>query len=58
MNSKCLLLGYAAALIAASGARAADAVVVAEPEPVASDRCWAQCSPHLISVKTCSVRSE
>ncbi len=34
MNIKSLLLGSAAALVAASGARAADAVVVAEPEPV------------------------
>jgi Porin subfamily len=34
MNIKGLLLGSAAALIAVSGARAADAVVVAEPEPV------------------------
>ncbi|MGT2468092.1 porin [Mesorhizobium atlanticum] len=33
MNIKSLLLGSAAALIAASGARAADAVTVAEPEP-------------------------
>ncbi|GLR45655.1 porin [Mesorhizobium amorphae] len=33
MNIKSLLLGPAAALIAVSGARAADAVVVAEPEP-------------------------
>jgi hypothetical protein len=33
MNIKSLLLGSAAALIAVSGARAADAVVVAEPEP-------------------------
>ncbi|PSH66033.1 MULTISPECIES: porin [Phyllobacterium] len=34
MNIKSLLLGSTAALIAVSGARAADAVVVAEPEPV------------------------
>ncbi len=34
MNIKSLLLGSAAALAAVSGARAADAVVVAEPEPV------------------------
>ncbi|AMY02082.1 porin [Mesorhizobium ciceri] len=33
MNIKSLLFGSAAALIAVSGARAADAVVVAEPEP-------------------------
>ncbi|WP_095091052.1 porin [Mesorhizobium sophorae] len=33
MNIKSLLLSSAAALIAVSGARAADAVVVAEPEP-------------------------
>ncbi len=33
MNIKSLLLGSAAALFAVSGARAADAVVVAEPEP-------------------------
>ncbi|WP_095090594.1 porin [Mesorhizobium sophorae] len=33
MNIKSLLLGSAATLIAVSGARAADAVVVAEPEP-------------------------
>ncbi|QKC86154.1 porin [Mesorhizobium sp. NZP2077] len=33
MNIKSLLLGSAAALIAVTGARAADAVVVAEPEP-------------------------
>jgi len=33
MNIKSLLLGSAAAMIAVSGARAADAVVVAEPEP-------------------------
>ena len=33
MNVKSLLLSSAAALIAVSGARAADAVVVAEPEP-------------------------
>ena len=33
MNIKSLLLGSAAALAAVSGARAADAVVVAEPEP-------------------------
>ena len=34
MNIKSLLLGSAAALLAVSGARAADAVVMAEPEPV------------------------
>ena len=34
MNIKSLLLGSAAALVAVSGARAADATVVAEPEPV------------------------
>jgi opacity protein-like surface antigen len=34
MNFKTLLLGFAAALAAASGASAADAVVVAEPEPM------------------------
>lgn len=34
MTIKSLLLGSAAALLAVSGARAADAVVVAEPEPV------------------------
>ncbi len=34
MNIKSLLLGSAAALVAVSGAHAADAVVVAEPEPV------------------------
>lgn len=34
MNIKTLLLGSAAALVAVSGARAADAVVVAEPEAV------------------------
>jgi hypothetical protein len=34
MNIKSLLLGSAAALIAVSGARAADAVVAPEPEPV------------------------
>lgn len=34
MNVKSLLLGSAAALLAVSGARAADAVVVAEPEPM------------------------
>ncbi|MER8780895.1 porin [Mesorhizobium sp. M0902] len=33
MNIKSLLLGSAAAFVAVSGARAADAVVVAEPEP-------------------------
>ncbi|MGF7006389.1 porin [Aminobacter sp. BE322] len=33
MNIKSLLLGSAAALVAVSGARAADAVVVADPEP-------------------------
>jgi hypothetical protein len=34
MNIKGLLLGSAAALVAVSGARAADAVVIAEPEPM------------------------
>jgi hypothetical protein len=34
VNIKSLLLGSAAALVAVTGARAADAVVVAEPEPV------------------------
>lgn len=34
MNIKSLLLGSAAGLVAVTGARAADAVVVAEPEPV------------------------
>jgi hypothetical protein len=34
MNIKSLLLGSAAALAAVSGARGADAVVIAEPEPV------------------------
>jgi len=34
MNIKSLLLGSAAALLAVSGARAADAPIVAEPEPV------------------------
>ncbi len=34
MNIKSLLLGSAAALVAVSGARAADAVVMAEPEPM------------------------
>ncbi|CAN7659567.1 porin [Aminobacter sp. LjRoot7] len=34
MNIKSVLLGSAAALLAVSGARAADAVVVAEPEPM------------------------
>lgn len=34
MNLKSLLLGSAAGLVAVTGARAADAVVVAEPEPV------------------------
>jgi len=34
MNIKSLLLGSAAALVAVSGARAADAVVIAEPEPM------------------------
>jgi hypothetical protein len=34
MNIKSILLGSAAALVAVSGARAADAVVIAEPEPV------------------------
>jgi hypothetical protein len=38
MNIKSLLLGSAAALIAVSGARAADAVVVAEPEPAEYDK--------------------
>ncbi|MCV0397658.1 MAG: porin [Rhizobiaceae bacterium] len=34
MNIKSLILGSAAALVAVSGARAADAVIMAEPEPV------------------------
>jgi hypothetical protein len=34
MNIKSLLLGSAAALVAVSGARAADAVIAVEPEPV------------------------
>ena len=34
MNIKSLLLGSAAAVVAVSGARAADAIVIAEPEPV------------------------
>ena len=34
MNIKSILFGSAAALVAVSGARAADAVVVAEPEPM------------------------
>ncbi|KAA0971040.1 porin [Aureimonas fodinaquatilis] len=34
MNIKSLLLGSAAALVAVSGARAADAIVIVEPEPV------------------------
>ena len=34
MNIKGLLLGSAAAFVAVPGARAADAVVIAEPEPV------------------------
>lgn len=34
MNIKSLLIGSAAAMVAVSGARAADAVVIAEPEPV------------------------
>lgn len=34
MNIKSLLLGSAATLVAATGAKAADAIVVAEPEPV------------------------
>ena len=34
MKIKSLILGSAAALVAVSGARAADAVVMAEPEPV------------------------
>ena len=34
MNIKSLLLGSAAALVAVSGARAADAVMAPEPEPV------------------------
>jgi hypothetical protein len=33
MNIKSLLIGSAAAIVAVSGARAADAVVIAEPEP-------------------------
>jgi hypothetical protein len=34
MNIKSLLLGSAAAMVAATGARAADAIVIAEPEPM------------------------
>jgi opacity protein-like surface antigen len=34
MNIKSLLLGSAAALVAVSGAHAADAIVAVEPEPV------------------------
>jgi opacity protein-like surface antigen len=34
MNIKSLLLGSAAAMVAATGAQAADAIVVAEPEPM------------------------
>jgi len=34
MNIKAILLGSAAALVAVTGARAADAIVVAQPEPV------------------------
>ena len=34
MNIKSLLIGSAAALVAVSGARAADAIIIAEPEPV------------------------
>ena len=34
MKIKSLLIGSAAALVAATGAKAADAVVIAEPEPV------------------------
>jgi len=34
MNIKSLLLGSAAAIVAVTGARAADAVVIAEPEPM------------------------
>ncbi|MBU4528351.1 MAG: porin [Hoeflea sp.] len=34
MNIKSLLIGSAAALVAVSGARAADAIIAAEPEPV------------------------
>ncbi|KAA0970881.1 porin [Aureimonas fodinaquatilis] len=34
MNIKSILLGSAAALVAVSGARAADAIVIVEPEPV------------------------
>src|SRR6187200_3098258 len=34
MNIKSLLLGSAAAFVAVSSARAADAVVIAEPEPM------------------------
>src|SRR6187402_2382803 len=34
MNIKSLLLGSAAAFVAVSGARAADAVVIVEPEPM------------------------
>src|SRR5690606_36867530 len=34
MNIKSLLLGSAVAAVAATGARAADAIVIAEPEPM------------------------
>src|SRR5690606_31501110 len=34
MKLKSLLLGSAAALVAATGARAADAIIIAEPEPM------------------------
>src|SRR5690606_35720372 len=34
MKIKSLLLGSAAAMVAATGAKAADAIVIAEPEPV------------------------
>lgn len=34
MNIKSLLIGSAAALVAVSGAQAADAIVAAEPEPL------------------------
>ncbi|MBI1621522.1 porin, partial [Aquamicrobium zhengzhouense] len=34
MNIKSLLLGSAAAAVAATGAQAADAIIIAEPEPM------------------------
>jgi hypothetical protein len=47
MNIKSLLLGSAAALVAVTGARAADAVVVAEPEPVEYVK---ECATHTARV--------